>query len=92
MLHIKTRYFIELRDRIFVKEYENFSFAKSMSKSLGSKYNKKLLDHGNQSAIDAIKLLRKEQFKIWQKQPVVWSLIKLLKKLQRSKGLHLKIL
>ena len=59
MLHIKTRYFIELTDRIFVKEYEDFSFAKSMSKSLGSKYNKKLLDHGNQSAIDAIKTASK---------------------------------
>ena len=42
-----------------MKEYEDFSFAKSMSKSLGSKYNKKLLDHGNQSAIDAIKTASK---------------------------------
>ena len=59
MLHIKTRCVIELRDRIFVKEYEDFSFAKSMSKIVGSKYNKKLLDHGNQSAIDAIKTASK---------------------------------
>ena len=59
MLHIKTHYFIELRDRIFVKEYEDFFFAKSMSKSLGSKYNKKLFDHGKQSAIDAIKTASK---------------------------------
>ena len=59
MLYIKTHYFIELRDRIFVKEYEDFFFAKSMSKSIGSKYNKKLLDNGKQSAIDAIKTASK---------------------------------
>ena len=42
-----------------MKEYEDFFFAKSMSKSLGSKYNKKLFDHGKQSAIDAIKTASK---------------------------------
>ena len=42
-----------------MKEYEDFFFAKSMSKSIGSKYNKKLLDNGKQSAIDAIKTASK---------------------------------
>ena len=55
-----TRYLVQPRDRIFVKD---LSFAKSMgkniakklSKSLDGKYNQKLLDHVKQSATDAIK-------------------------------------
>ena len=46
-----TRYSVQLRDRIFVKDYGFLSFAKSMgknidkniSKNLSSKYNKNFL-------------------------------------------------
>ena len=55
-----TRYLLQPRDRIFVKD---LSFAKNMdkniakkiSKSLDGKYNQKLLDQVKQSATDALK-------------------------------------
>ena len=48
-----TRYLVQSIDRIFVKGYGYFSFAKNMNKSFGknisdnlsSKYSQKLLDH-----------------------------------------------
>ena len=52
-----TRYSVQPRDRIFVKGYGFFSFAKNMGKNTGKnlnyKYSQKLLDHAKQSAIDA---------------------------------------
>ena len=58
-----TRYSVQPRDWIFVKDYGFLSFAKSMgkdvgnniSKNLSGKYSKKLLDHDKQSATDAFK-------------------------------------
>ena len=55
-----TRYLLQPRDRIFVKD---LSFAKNMdkniakkiSKSLDGKYNQKLLDHVKQSATNTLK-------------------------------------
>ena len=65
-----TRYSVQTRDRIFVKGYRFFSFAKNVikiigrniSKNLSGKYNsgmlgthQKILDHAKQSATDAFK-------------------------------------
>ena len=53
-----TRYSVQARDRIFVKSYGIFSFARSInknaSKNLKSKCGQKL-DHAIQSATHAIK-------------------------------------
>ena len=59
IVHIKMRYLIESRDRIYVKGYGFLSFAKKMGKSLSSKYG--LLDSAKKSAskIDAIKTASK---------------------------------
>ena len=62
------RYSVQPRYRIFVEGYEFLLFTKNMdknitenrSKNLSCKYSQKLLDHGKQSAEDALKLLRKE--------------------------------
>ena len=74
-----TRYYVQPRDRTFVKGYGFFSFAKNMGKNLGEnrskdlsgKYIQNLLDHTIQSATGALKLLLKEQFKKQQKQLVI---------------------
>ena len=58
-----TRYSVKPRDRIFVKGYGFFSFAKNMvkyigkniNKSLSGKYIQKLLDNAKKSATDAFK-------------------------------------
>ena len=49
------RYSIEPRDRIHVKRYGFFSFAKNIGKSLSNKYGQKLLDSAKKSTADAIK-------------------------------------
>ena len=53
------RYSVQLRDRIFLKDYGFLSFAKIMSinigKSLKSKYSEKLFGYAKQSATDAFK-------------------------------------
>ena len=57
-----TRYSVEPRGKIFVKGY-GFSFfakcmgknSKNISKNLSSKYSQKLLNHAQQSEVDAIK-------------------------------------
>ena len=54
------RYSIEPRDRIYVKGYGFFSFAKNMGKSLNSKYGQKLLDGAKKSTTDAIKTASKK--------------------------------
>ena len=52
-------YSVQPIDPIFVKGYRFLPFAKSLgkniSKNLNSNYSQKLLDHGKQSAIDALK-------------------------------------
>ena len=66
MVIIKTRYSIEPRDKIYVKGYEFLSFAKSMSKNIGThatkvaknlrgKYSQKPLDSAKTSTTDAMK-------------------------------------
>ena len=60
-------YWVQPRDRIFVKGYWLFSFAKNMDKNMGKnisknlsgKYSQKHLDHAKQSAIDAFKTASK---------------------------------
>ena len=57
------RYSVQPRDRVFVKDYGFFSFAKNMgknidkniSKNLSDKYSQKPLDYAKQSATDAFK-------------------------------------
>ena len=49
------RYSIEPRDRIYVKVYGFLSFAKNMSKNVGSKYDRKLHDSAKKSTADVIK-------------------------------------
>ena len=58
-----TRYSVQPRDRIFLKRYEFLSFARNVGKNVGknisknqsNKQSQKLLDHGKQSATDALK-------------------------------------
>ena len=65
------RYSVQPRDRILVKDYGFFSFAKNMGKNIGKnitkilngKYSQKLLDHSKQYATDVFKTASKEQFK-----------------------------
>ena len=59
MTIIKMRYSIEPRDRIYIKGYGFFSFAKNMGKSLSNKYGQKLLDSAKKSTTDAIKTASK---------------------------------
>ena len=63
---MKIRYSIEPRDKIYVKGYIFFSFAKNMgrhankvAKSLSNKYSQKLLDSAKKSTMDAIKTASK---------------------------------
>ena len=70
-----SRYSIEPRDCILVKEYGNLHFAKNMgkniakstSKNLSSKYNQKHMDHAKQYIAGAFKISSKKQFKKHQK-------------------------
>ena len=48
------RYSIEPRDRIYVKGYGIWYFAKIMGKSLSNKYGQKLFDRAKKSTTDAI--------------------------------------
>ena len=63
-----------------------------MGKNLSCKYSQKLLDHGKQSARDALKTASKKQFKKQQKKLVTWLVVKLLIKLQKPKKSHDKYL
>ena len=53
------KYSIEPRDRIYVKGYGFFSFAKKMGNGLSNKYGQKLLDSAKKSTTDAIKTASK---------------------------------
>ena len=56
-------YSVQPRNRIFAKGYRFLSFARNMIKTkiknLSRKYSKKLPDHTNQSASDALKTVSK---------------------------------
>ena len=58
-----ARYSVQPRNRIFAKGYRFLSFARNMIKTtikkLSRKYSKKLPDHTNQSASDALKTVSK---------------------------------
>ena len=85
-----TRYSVQSRDRIFVKDYGLLSSAKNMgrkidknmSRNLGSKYSQKLLDHAKKFAINAIKTASIRGIQKQKTQLVIWLAIKLLIKLQ----------
>ena len=57
------RYYIKLRDKIYVKGYEFLSFlkniGKNISKSLRDKYSQTLLDHDKQSATNTLNTVLK---------------------------------
>ena len=61
------RYSVQPRDRILVRDYGFFSFAKNMGKNVGKnitkilngKYSQKLLDHSKQYATDMFKTTSK---------------------------------
>ena len=50
---------IEPKDRIYVKGFGSFSFAKNMGKILSNKYGQKLLDSAKKYTTDAIKTASK---------------------------------
>ena len=56
---IKIRYLIDPKNRIYVKGYVFWSFAKNMGKNLSDKYGQKLLDSAKKSTTDAIKTASK---------------------------------
>ena len=64
-----AHYSVHSRVRMFVKGYGFFlllkirSTSKNISKNLSGKYSQKPLDHAEQCATGALKLLLKEQFK-----------------------------
>ena len=53
------RYSIEPRDRIYVKGYGFFYFAKNMGNNLSNKYDQKRLDSAKNFTTDAIKTVSK---------------------------------
>ena len=62
-----TRYLVQLRDQIFIKDYGLSSLSRNMgknvgkniSKNLNSKYSQETLDHAKQSATDPLKTASK---------------------------------
>ena len=68
---IKIRYLIDPKNRIYVKGYGFWSFAKNMGKNLSDKYGQKLLDSAKKSATDAIKTASKRAIQKQQKQLVI---------------------
>ena len=59
LLHIKMRYSIEPKNRVYVKGYGFLSFAENMRKHLNNKYSQKPLDSAKKSTTDAIKTTSK---------------------------------
>lgn len=61
------RYYIKLRDKIYVKGYEFLSFlkniGKNISKSLRGKYSQTLLDHDKKSATNTLNTVLKMPIK-----------------------------
>ena len=53
------KYLIEPKDRIYVKRFRFWSFAKNMTTQLSSKYDQKLLDSAKKSTTDTIKTASK---------------------------------
>ena len=59
MLHIKMRYSIEPKNRVYVKGYGFLSFAENMGKHVSNKYSQKLHDTAKKSTTDAVKTVSK---------------------------------
>ena len=53
------RYSVQPKDRIYVKGYVFFSFAKDMGKNVSNKYGQKVLDSAKKSTADLIKTVSK---------------------------------
>ena len=91
-----TKYSVQLRNRIIVKDYGFLSFATIKGKIIGNyisqnvsgEYNR--LDHAKTYTIDALKTSLEGVIQKKQKQLVIWLLIKMLIKLQNFKKLTTK--
>ena len=76
-----TRYWVQTRDQIFVKDYGDLCFAKNMGKNIGkniieslnSKYSQKHVDHAKQSAAGAFKTSQKGSFNSGSDQRLNWK-------------------
>ena len=94
------RYSVQPRDRIFVKGYGFFPFAKNTGKNIGKNKSKNLSGKYDQTSLIMLssiqkmrlKLLQKEQFKKQQRQLVIWLVIKLLITLREFQKIHNKII
>ena len=68
---IKMRYSAERRDRIYVKGYGFFSFAKNMDKNLSNKCGQKLIDSAKNSTTNAIKTASKRAIRKTEEATVI---------------------
>ena len=76
-----TRYSVQPRDQIFVKDYGFLCFVKNMGKNIGkniikslnSKHNQKHLNHAKQSATGTFKTCQKDSFNSGSNQRLNWK-------------------
>ena len=88
-----TRYSIQPRDWIFVKDHGFLPFAKNMGKSIGKNISKSLIGKTAKNLLIMLKDLQqiqKQSFKKLQRQLVIWLVIKLLIKLWGFQKVHTK--
>ena len=94
------RYSVQPRGQIFIKDYGFLSFAKTVgkkicknkSKTLSSKCSEKLLDHPNQSALNALKTPSKRAIQTTAEATVISLAIKYLTELQKSQNPYNRII
>ena len=94
------RYSVQPRGQIFIKGYGFLSFAKTVgkkicknkSKTLSSKCSEKLLDHPNQSALNALKTPSKRAIQTTAEATVISLAIKYLTELQKSQNPYNRII
>ena len=88
MLHIKLRYSIEPKDRIYVKAYGFLSFAKNMGTHWSNKYSQKLFDAAKKSTADAIKTASKREIQKAAEATGDLTGNKIVDKITRVKTIH----
>ena len=94
------RYSVQPRGQIFIKGYGFLSFDKTVckkicknkSKTLNSKCSEKLLDHPNQSALNALKTPSKRAIQTTAEATVISLAIKYLTELQKSQNPYNRII
>ena len=91
-----TRYSVQPRDRIFVKDYGFLSFVRNMgknkSKNVRSKYSQKLSDHAKQSATYVLKTASKRAIQKAAERTGDLIVNKIAEKLQESQKLYYRII